>query len=294
MTRRLSLAFVVLALLFAPLVVGQNGGTLERKLTVGDAERSYLVHVPKRYDARQQVPLVLMLHGRGSSGRQAASRYYGWKPLSEKHGFVVVFPEALGRPKSWKPSWGGRKTSDGTFLDKLIDSLSTEFKIDRARVFMTGHSSGGIMSFSFAATHSDKVAAIAPVAGTIGTESGRRTLTVPKPKGPVPVVSFHGMNDKVVPYDKERGKNAAYNMLVSAPKSAGFFAKHNGCADKPLRKDLENGKVHVDTWGGGKAEVVLYSIEGAGHAWPSGRRGGIDATKLAWAFFEKHSPKTKR
>ncbi|MAG55239.1 MAG: hypothetical protein CMJ83_03010 [Planctomycetes bacterium] len=290
MLRRLAIVVLVVA----PLALGQKAGTHERTLEMGDQERAYLVHVPKGYDGKKSVPLVLMLHGRGSSGRQAASRYYGWKPLSEKHGFVVAFPDALGRPRSWKPAWGGRKTADGRFLARLIDTVGEEFKIDTDRVFMTGHSSGGIMSFSFAATHSGKVAAIAPVAGTIGTDTRGRTFTVPKPKGPVPAVIFHGMSDNVVPYDKERGKNAAYNMLVSAPKSAQFFAKANGCEDKPKRKDINDGKVHVDTWTGGKAPVVFYSIEGHGHSWPTKRKGGLNATEIAWGFFARQAGKKPR
>lgn len=103
-----------------------------------------------------------MLHGRGSSNKAAASRYYGWLPLAEKNGFIAVFPNALGKPRSWKPAWGGRKTNDGAFLAALIEKLPQMLKIDEHRVFMTGHSSGGIMSFSFAATHSAMVTAIVP------------------------------------------------------------------------------------------------------------------------------------
>jgi polyhydroxybutyrate depolymerase len=247
--------------------------------------REYLLHVPKRYTGKLPVPLVLMLHGRGSSSKAAASDYYGWTRLADQHGFIAAFPEALGQPRSWKPAWGRRKTSDGTFLAKLIDAVQGELRIDADRVFMTGHSSGGIMSFSFAATHSDRVAAIGPVAGTIGTAS----FKIPEPRGPVSVISLHGMADNVVAYDRERGKRAAYRTLISAPESVGFWVGHNGCKPEPVRTELQDGRVFLDTWSGGArgSRVELYSIAGGSHAWPSGRRS-IAATPLIWKFFAAH------
>ncbi|MHC4078558.1 MAG: CE1 family esterase, partial [Planctomycetota bacterium] len=205
---RTAVLLVALATFFLPAVLPcQDAGNHERTLKVGDQEREYLIHIPRSYRGKKEVPLVLMLHGRGSSNR-AAARHYGWSSLADKAGFIAVFPNALGRPRSWKPAWGTRTTADSVFLARLIDKVQADHKIDKDRVFMTGHSSGGIMSFSFAATHSGKVAAIGSVAGTIGWSSQGRKKTVPKPKGPVSVISFHGMADRIVPYDRERGGNA--------------------------------------------------------------------------------------
>ncbi len=288
-----SRTFLPLVLFVLPtLLPGQKAGTLERTLEVDDREREYLIHVPRSYKGKKDVAVVLMLHGRSSSDRVAA-RHYGWVPLSDKAGFIAVFPNALGSPRSWKPAWGTRTTVDSTFLAKLIDKVVKEYRVDKDRIFMTGHSSGGIMSFSFAATHSDKVAAIGPVAGTIGWNARGRTQTIPKPKGPVSVITFHGMADSVVPYDRERGGNARYNMLVSAPESAVFFARHNGCAKEPKRTNIMNGRVHVDTWADGNAgtRVVFYSIEGGSHMWPNGRRNKVNSTESIWKFFRENERK---
>ncbi len=276
---------LVTCLLSAPLAA-QGKGTTKLEIQVGEQVREYLLHVPRKYPpgGREKVPLVLMLHGRGSGKRQAASSYYGWVEMADKEGFIAAFPEALGKPRSWKAAWGRESTDDGAFLAALIDDLVKSYRIDPRRVFMTGHSSGGIMSFSFAATHSDKVAAIGPVAGTIGISRGKLKLTVPKPGGPVRVISFHGMADKIVAYDANT--KAAFPGLVSAPDSAAFWGRHNGGSEKPERKDILDGKVHVDTWKGGKtgADVVFYSIEGGSHGWP---RGETRATELIWAFFKQ-------
>ena len=281
---RAILAPLVLLLLGAALgspLIAQDSGTHKRTLKSNDEERQFLLHIPRKYKKavkKQPAPLVIMLHGRTSNGAVAASAYYGWKELSEKEGFVAVFPTALGSPTSWEGAWKGKKTNDSVFLSDLIDLMLEELKIDKNRVFMTGHSSGGFMSFSFAASHGDKVAAIAPVAGLVLDKS--------EPKLPVSLISFHGMADSIVSYDSSKWG------MPTAMESAELFAKHNGC--KPAeRVELNKGKVHLDTWIKGKkeTEVHFYSIEGGSHGWPQGGSKSVAATPLIWEFFEAHPRK---
>lgn len=281
---RALLAPLVLVLLGTALGspgLAQESGTHKRTLKVDEKERQFLLHVPRNYKKtvkKQPAPLVIMLHGRTSNGAMAASRYYGWKELSEKEGFVAVFPTALGSPTSWEGAWRGKKTNDSMFLSDLIDLMLEELKIDENRVFMTGHSSGGFMSFSFAASNGDKVAAIAPVAGLVMDKS--------KPALPVSLISFHGMADSIVPYGTSRWG------MPTAMESAELFAKHNGCKAAE-RVELSKGKVHLDTWVKGKkeTEVHFYSIEGGSHGWPQGGSKSVAATDLIWEFFETHPRK---
>lgn len=280
---RTLLPFAVL--LLQTLALAQKPGVVERTLEVEGTQREYLLHIPRGFekDSKVQAPLVVMLHGRTSNGKAAASSYYGWSKLADDKGFVAVFPTALGQPTSWQPAVGaGGATPDTKFLALLIDTLVTELRLDKNRVFMTGHSSGGFMSYAFATVHPDKVAAIAPVAGLLVSRA--------TPKVPVSVISFHGMADDVVAYDAEHGKKAKYRGMPSALESAAAFGKHNGGADKPERTELHDGKVHVDTWADGKqgTRVQLYSLEGFGHGWPNGK-SKVDATPLIWAFFEEHA-----
>ena len=281
---RALLAPLVLLLLGTALgspCLAQESGTHKRTLKSNDKERQFLLHIPRNYKKavkKESAPLVIMLHGRTSNGAMAASRYYGWKELSEKEGFVAVFPTALGSPTSWEGAWRGKKTNDSVFLSDLIDLMLEELKIDENRVFMTGHSSGGFMSFSFAASNADKVAAIAPVAGLVMDKS--------KPALPVSLISFHGMADSIVPYGTSRWGTP------TAMESAELFAKHNGCKAAE-RVELNKGKVHLDTWIKGKkeTEVHFYSIEGGSHGWPQGGSKSVAATELIWEFFEAHPRK---
>ena len=160
-------------------------------------KREYLLHIPPGYqkDPPELLALVIMLHGSSSNGQRAASRYYGWTELADKEKFIASFPTALGSPTSWKGAWPGQSTQDSQFLSELIDLLLQQLPIDKNQVFMTGHSSGGFMSFSFAVTHSNQVAAIAPVAGLlIGSK---------RPVLPISVISFHSMADGIVPYGQK-------------------------------------------------------------------------------------------
>lgn len=276
--------FLFPVLLLQTLLWAQQPRTEERTLMVGDTQREYLLHIPRGFqkNADKRAPLVVMLHGRTSNGKAAASSYYGWSELADQEGFVAAFPTALGKPTNWQPALGGGETPDTKFLAQLIEALVAELQLDQDRVFLTGHSSGGFMSYSFAAMHSDKVAAIGPVAGLrVGRE---------EPELPVSVISFHGMADDVVAYDAEHGKKAAYRGMPSALESAAAFAKCNGCADEPARTDLHDGKVHLDTWAAGKrgTRVELYSLAGWGHGWPNGR-SKVTATPLIWKFFQQHA-----
>ena len=273
-----ALLLTALGATLASPCLAQKSGTHERTLEANDRTREFLLHIPRNYKKevrKQPVPLLIMLHGRTSNGAVAASRYYGWKELSEKEGFVAVFPTALGSPTSWQGAWKSKKTNDSVFLSDLIDLMLEELKVDEQRVFMTGHSSGGFMSYSFAASHGDKVAAIGPVAGLVMDKS--------KPALPVSLISFHGMADSIVPYGKSRWG------MPTAMESAELFARHNGCQASE-RTELNKGKVHLDTWVKGKnsTEVHFYSIEGGSHGWPQGGKNSVPASELIWKFFEAH------
>jgi polyhydroxybutyrate depolymerase len=280
-------------LMISTALLAQKPGTQERTLEIGKSQREYLLHIPRGFsknkNKKNPAPLLLMLHGRTSNGKQAASSYYGWKQLADKEGFVAVFPTALGTPTSWRPGYSSKATTDTTFLTQLIDEVIEELQLDKERVFMTGHSSGGFMSYSYAAMHPDKVAAIGPVAGL--------NISRITPKVPVSVISFHGMQDDVVPYGTAGGKTGNYGKMPSAIGSAAAFATHNHCAAKPVRTELHGGKVFLDTWANGDAgtSVQLYSIKEWKHGWPNGR-SKVSATKLIWEFFEScaRQPKGKK
>lgn len=264
----------------------------QRNLSIDGTEREYLLYLPSDWpgDSAQR-SLVLMMHGRGSSPRQA-SRVYGWMEKADDEGFAVAFPAALGRPRSWDPGYfqsEGTSRRDLDFLVELIGTLREELEVPAGRVFATGHSSGAIMSYALAGWHSDLVAAIGPVAGTIGIRRANLERTVPAPERPVAVISFHGEQDRVIAYDPERHK-AIYDFFLSAPESVAHFARANGCAAEPEESEMGRGTIACSRYLPGEdgAPVVLYSLREGGHEWP---RRHLNATDLIWEFFALNTRK---
>jgi polyhydroxybutyrate depolymerase len=184
------------------------------------------------------------------------------------------------------------------FIGKLLDDLATVVNVDEKRVYACGMSNGAMMCYRLAAEMSDRIAAIAPVAGTIAVRESQ-------PARPVPVIHFHGTNDKLVPYETAAGKVRASFRGMSVEDSISTWAKLNDCDDSSkatdvLSKPEDDLKVTRTIYGPGMngAEVVLIVVEGGGHTWPGRKprfRGksalNLPANDLIWEFFEKHPMK---
>lgn len=279
-----------------------------RTLTVGDLKRTYLVHVPKSYDGTKPFPLVLVYHGGGSNAEQMV-KFCGRNETADKHGFIAVYPNGTGRLEKALLTFNGgnccgyamtNKIDDVEFTRALLDDLAKAVKVDAKRVYATGMSNGGIMSYLLASELSDRIAAIAPVGGPMGTEKCN-------PKRPLSVIHFHGTDDEFAPFKGGKGKGVSGTDFYSVDHSIKTWMKANGCKEEPVTVDLpdkakDGTKVTRKTYGGGKdgAEVVLVVIEGAGHTWP-GREPGlkllgkstknVSANEEMWKFFEKHPMK---
>ncbi len=279
-------------------------GDHERLLQIGDLHRSYLVHVPPHYDPQKPLPVVLALHGAGTNGTMTAS-FTGLNKKADEAGFAVVYPNGTG-PAGILLTWNsggtrrageGSTTDDVGYIRKVLDDLQTVLAVDAKRVYATGLSNGGMMCYRLASEMSDRIAAIAPVAGTIAIDNYH-------PKRPVPVIHFHGTVDKLVPFDGPKDEPTKFLGFKSVPETMRILVKCNACAPDPQTTELPD-KAHdgtkvtrkVYTPKGGGAEVVLYTIDGGGHTWP-GRQppvrfigkstAQISANDLIWEFFEKH------
>ena len=284
-----------------PLGLGDH----TRTLMMGEQKRTYLVHVPKGYDPKKPAPVVLALHGAAMNGPMMVW-FSGLNKKSDDAGFIVVYPSGTGTGPLLTWNAGGFKgkmaegrADDVAFIGKLLDDLGSVVKVDEKRVYACGMSNGGMMCYRLAAELSDRIAAIAPVAGTIAIEES-------KPKRPVPVIHFHGTKDTLVPFEMAKGKTPAFMKLKGVEESVQTWVKLNGCEEKPktetISKDGDEMKVIRTTYSGGKdeAEVVLVVIEGGGHTWPGqqppvgfiGKSAmNVSANDLMWEFFQRHKLK---
>lgn len=266
--------------------------------------RHYTVHVPKSYDPAKPVPLLLALHGGGGDmTRQANDEYYGIVGTSEREGFVAVFANGYSRFDSGKlATWnagkccGGardKKVDDVGFLRQAVANVSAQLSIDRQRVYATGMSNGGMMSYRLACEASDVFRGIAAVAGTDNTIQC-------KPAQPVSVLHIHAKNDSHVLYGGGAGpgnrSKEATTDYVSVPDSVAKWVRLNGCNTKAERI-LDKEGAYCERYSGcrGDTAVQLCVTETGDHSWPGGVKKhqaeptsqAISANEVMWDFFKR-------
>jgi len=289
---------------------------LIRTLKHNGIERTYRLYIPSSFDKTKSAPLLIVLHGGGSTSKNMIKLTKGgFNKLADKEGFVVVYPDAFER--QWNDGRSGVKyrsyknveqVDDVGFISFLIDHLFKEYNIDNKRVYVTGISNGAIMSYRLGCELSDKIAAIAPVAGQMVP-----TITAKaKPVRPISVLIINNTDDPCIPWEGgeiglpgfgrgKRGKG------ISVPASVRFWVEHNKCATLPIitmeeDKDPEDGtRIRKEVYGNGKddTEVILYAVEGGGHTWPGGYQylnertigkttKDFDANEVIWNFCKRH------
>lgn len=297
-----SVALLALALGCAPLAVSAQEtpplgpGTHTLALLMDAVHRSYALHIPPSYDGKQTVPLVIVLHGRGSTGEDA-QRAFGLDEKSDKEGFLVAYPDAVGTsrdPRSWNTGFekSAAVIDDSAFLRALIQKLSLTLSVDRRRVYVAGYDNGGTMAGKLAAEFASRIAAVGIVAGSAGIKSkAGQPVTLPRPAHPISVIAFHGKRDDVIPYEGD--------YYLSARGSIAFWVRQNDCSEPVQKEVTEDGNVTRETYTGcdEETEVTLYSIRDGDHRWPGAKdprpfapppSTQLSATDLMWAFFARH------
>ena len=270
---------------------GVASGLSLKTMTSGGVQRSYRLYVPSSYEASAPVPLVLNFHGFGGTAQQQ-ELYTGFVDIAEREGFILVTPDGTNRPQRWYiyGKWERGYVDDFAFVEDLIDEVSASACVDPSRIYATGMSNGAGLS-SLLACKSDRIAAIAPVAGSPYSELLCRTT------GPTPIVAFHGTEDTLVPFNGGNGGRLGLPVTPVRENMRGW-AEHNGC-DMTLHSERIAADVVVERYTNCDegADVVLYVIEGGGHTWPGSDREirwlgkttqSIDASELIWSFFASH------
>jgi polyhydroxybutyrate depolymerase len=247
-----------------------EGSTLHL-INVGGLERTYRVHKPAGLPA--SAPLVVMLHGGFGSGEQA-ERAYGWDQLADSAKFVVAYPDGIAR--AWNVhGCCGRPSRDGIddvgFVTAMVGDVSQGVGIDQSRIYATGISNGGMMSYTLAC-NSDVFAAIGPDSATQldPCASPRRTS----------VMHIHGTADRLIRYDGEEGEGVARVNGPPVPEVNAFWRNVNQCAEPVVTTD---GPVTTSAAEcPGNRSVALLTVDGGRHEWPS------FATQRLWEFFAAH------
>lgn len=271
------------------------GTDLERTLPFDGSNRTYLVHIPTSAAPASGFPLLIMLHGGTGNGNHMA-RLSGFSELADREGFIVAYPDGTSRVEN-RYTWNAygccgfaqrENVDDVGFIGALIDQMVADDGVDPSRVYVSGYSNGAMMTFRIACELSGKIAAAAPYAGSLNTDSCSADQ-------PVPILIMNGEDDVNVPVaggtSDERGA-ASQRDRVDKPTSFAVdtWVTLDGCPTPPqsTNTSVATTTIYANCANGTMVEQIL--IHGWDHRWPSAENGSsIDAATTIWNFVSQFS-----
>ena len=241
--------------------------------------REYYVFTPS-----SNSPLLFVFHGYGSSATNILY-YSNFQGLAEQDGYILVYPQGslLNGVTHWNVGgWTvGSTVDDVSFTEDIIDIIANEYYINTDRIYSTGMSNGGYMSYGLAC-NSTKFAAIASVTGSMTPEIDNNCA----PDHPTPILQIHGLQDFTVRYT-----GAVWSLSI--PDVMEYWSSFNTCDEEPstIINDLNDGSyILFDSYQNCSnsvgVELILHST--MGHTWPSINNHSISATEQIWSFFGKY------
>jgi polyhydroxybutyrate depolymerase len=255
-----------------------KAGDTTQTVMVGSTSRSFLLHVPAKYDGSQAVPLVVDFHGMGSSGSMERSSS-SYPAQTDPEGVIMAFPTGLPGPSG--NSWNVgpccvANVDDVAFARALVAQVQKSACIDPKRIYAVGFSLGGGMSHYLACHAADLFAAVAPAAFDLLEDN----VDECKPARPITVVSFRSTGDPLVKYA------GGYSAVVTGMPITFLGAK--GTFDKWAQLDQCTGAASAEDAAGcakyatcaAGVELVLCTKQGGGH--------DPGNASVAWPILKKH------
>lgn len=248
-------------------------------------------------------PAVIVLHG-GMGSAEVMRATSGFDAVARREGFMVAYAEGTsfdGKRHAWNTGFLLRRqvqdADDIAYFDTLIDRLVREHGADPRRIFMTGGSNGGMMTFVYAVTRPERLAAVAPVVASMFTFDATPTV-------PLPILIINGAKDDEVPLTGGMSRNPLVRRAQQAPfkpvdEVVAFWAKANG--SQSVAEVETQGSVTTTVYAATpRGAVTEFVVDAAGgHGWPGSRprRGGsapiasFSGAERVWEFFrDKRRP----
>ena len=279
---------LLLILLCVPLIGFSQDGPFY--FTHNNIQREFYLHIPNNLPSNS--PIVYVFHGWGGNGGQIMSNT-AFNILADQNDFAVCYPTALidgDYGTSGLTSWNCSGLSDVNFIHALNDSLQIQYQFDENRIFATGFSYGGDISFHLARCQGSNIFdAIAPLAGTVFDY-----MNVCTPSTNISVLVLHGTNDNVINY--YGGSFPNYGPYMSAPNIVNDWVSHNSCSLDTSYSllDINNDNnitdvIKYQNMNTGD-KVWFYTVNNGLHAWFDVSPWGNDdfwASEEIWNFFSQ-------
>jgi poly(3-hydroxybutyrate) depolymerase len=253
--------------------------------------RTFVIHAAGTAVAHN-LPVIFVLHGDGGTAAGIKS-YAGFDAQADNLGFMAVYPNSNQAGGIWNKyadavpgdAGSGNTTAvdDVVFFDDLIDYLCTNYFIDRARVYATGHSGGAFMAYNMAVQLPNKIAAIAPVAGSLwGSNSWLASYFTAANYQPIAIYHVHGDADGAVAYPDP---NHIANVWNEWPLNN--FAFFN-CGNNTYTSTTNIAATVQDkAFCSSAKKVSLIRVQGGGHGWPVA--AGYNAANAIASFLLENS-----
>lgn len=238
------------------------------QIQVGSITRSMIVYIPQNLP--QNMPLIISMHGLNQDPTYQKNMAQ-LEPIADQEKFSVVYPAGINN------SWDLYGTSDIDFILAIIDYMANNYGTDRNRIYLSGFSMGGMMTYYAATKIADKIAAFAPISGYL--MSGPNTNS----SRPIPIIHTHGTADNVVPYSGVQPCINAWVIRNGNPATA--------VVTNPYPVSNPNSHCTKSYWGPGTngVEIVLMTLEGKGHWISNDPINGISTSQEIWNFCKQYS-----
>lgn len=294
--KRLALILSLFIVALQGSLNAQTSGLVYDSINNGGIWRRYLVYVPASYTSGVAAPLVFNFHGLGSNASQQLL-YSNFQPIADTAGFLMVYPEgtAISGLQFWNV--GIFSTPDDVaFVRALLDTIKSDYTVDTERIYTTGMSNGGIMSYYLACQTQGVFAAMASVAGA----QLKAWYTNCNPAKAMPVMEIHGDDDATVPY--EGYTDFIYGTFIHTDTVMEKWRAHNRCLMTPEYSAIPDTSLtdgcsaeHYK-WSQGidNSSIELFKIIGGGHTWPGAlpvftqTNQDFSASQEIWRFFRQY------
>ena len=309
---------ILLIMLIAPSWAFSQGlieqSSLKQSVSGAELERNYWLYTPQ--DLPENPALVVVMHGYSGDAR-AIMNYSGMNDVADNHGFIVAYPQGTIDSEGnafFNVGYEFHQDSevdDVAFIEALVADVAVGHGVDLAKVFATGMSNGGDMSYLLACRSSNNFRAVAPVAGSMMQTMVEQCA----PARTLPIMAISGTDDPVTLYAGDLQNSGGWGAYIGQEATKDFWIAKHGLVDaaifelndthQPLM--IGNSKIQLQRYsnGNGRSEIWFYRVDSGGHDWPGakfdtgwsptryvalyglgfGKNQDIDASNEIWKFF---------
>ncbi|MBT7788861.1 MAG: T9SS type A sorting domain-containing protein [Calditrichaeota bacterium] len=292
---------LTLQLIFVLTCLCHAQQTIDTTLTHARVQREYLLYIPVAYSADTPTPLLINFHGLNQF-RDGFMEIADFRSIANTTGIILVYPQALPSMRDGDSRWNcgyqhGAHPDDIGFTEAMIDTIASMYNIDQTRVYASGYSNGGYMCQAAACYLNERIAAIAPVKGSMRDFTRAKYEHLPLP--PTPVLMINNTGDGKVSYGGADGNLSIRDVIQ-------FWVDSNNCdadADSTRLGEIdEDDDVVVDHIvyssgdNGVNVELILekvniHNMQNDGHSYPKSSERSLwyfDSPTEVWRFLSRY------